>query len=607
VVKFHGFRESDVTPLREHFASFFPALAVGTSEVAVSGKNWGEAAVRGNQLVFSVANKPAFNVDCADISAVSQQGKTDVLLEFAVDDTSGAAEKDALFELSFHVPLTNTTHVPPEAADGAAGGVDGEDAAPVAAPAKVLADALLARASVGPVTGEPIALFSEVAVLIPRGRFNIEMHGATMRLSGQAADFKIQYTSILRLFILPRPNAPTTLAVLALDPPIRRGATFYAHLVLQFSADEEVEMEPSVPPELADKYRGRLEARYAGAEADVFAKVLKALAGTKVTRAGSFVSPSGGAAVRCVHKADDGHLYPLEKAFFFLPKPTIFIRHDEVAEVEFERNSGGAAASKTFDLKVTLTSDATYRFTNVARAEYDNLVAFLTAKKLPVASLAAPRRDPTAGLGLSDSEEEDHAAHRLKAGAGGDSELDGSEEDEDFKAGSAGDESGSESSGDDSGSEGGEEGGEPGSQRDKGDADDKKKKKQKKRKEAATSPQKARARASAALLLPAPVPVAASAHAPSRARLLCAFRAQKPKAAAKKAKKDPNAPKKVGTVALRARLTPQCACRSRFGAFLPAGSLLVHVFQQGYARHCAGGKSGAQRAQQPARNCAPRR
>ncbi len=249
-------------------------------------------------------------------------------------------------------------------------------------------------------------------------------------------------------------------------------------------------MEPSVPPELADKYRGRLEARYAGAEADVFAKVLKALAGTKVTRAGSFVSPSGGAAVRCVHKADDGHLYPLEKAFFFLPKPTIFIRHDEVAEVEFERNSGGAAASKTFDLRVTLTNEQTYRFTNVARAEYDNLVAFLTAKKLPVASLAAPRRDPAAGLGLSDSEEEDHAAHRLKAGAGGDSELDGSEEDEDFKAGSGGDDSGSESSGDDSGSEG-DEGGEPGSQRDKGDADDKKKKK-KKRKEAAASPQKAR-------------------------------------------------------------------------------------------------------------------
>ena len=549
-VKFHGFRESDVSALREHFASFFPDLTVGTTEVAVSGKNWGEATVAGNQLVFSVANKPAFTVDCADISAVSQQGKTDVLLEFAVDDTAGAAEKDALFELSFHVPQTSKAHAAPVDGTAAAAGEGGDDAqqAGSALPAKVLADALLARASVGPLTGEPIAVFSEVAVLIPRGRFNLEMHGATMRLSGQAADFKIQYSSILRLFVLPRPNAPTTLAVLALDPPIRRGATFYPHLVLQFAADEEVEMEPSVPPELADKYRGRLEARYAGAEADVFAKVLKALAGTKVTRAGSFVSPSGGSALRCVHKADDGHLYPLEKAFFFLPKPPIFIRHDEVVEVEFERNAGGAAASKTFDIKVTLTSDASYRFTNVARAEYDNLVAFLKAKNVSVASLAAPRRDPTAGLGLSDSEDE---ADARPAGGGGDSDLDGSEEDEDFKAGSGGDSGSSESDGD--GSEG--EDGEPGSQRGGVDGAKKEKKRAKEKAPKETKEKK------------------------------------------KRQKKDKNAPKKASTSGHTAHCSTCSGAMTRHNAgaapaidahacALHAGPVGVHVLQQICA--CAG-------------------
>ena len=438
VVSFHGFRDADLSALKEHSAAYFPAVPLATGEVSVSGKNWGEATVRGSQLVFAVANKPAFHVNCSDISAVSQQGKTDVLLEFAVDDTTGATEKDALFELSFHVPPTSQVHAAPPAAEGE------EEGAPV--PAKVLADAILTRASVGPITGEPIALFSEVAVLIPRGRFSLEMHGATMRLVGQAADFKVQYTSILRLFVLPRPAAPTTLAVLALDPPIRRGATFYPHLVLQFSAEEEVEMEPSVPPELADKYAGRLEPRYSGAEADVFAKVLKALAGTKVTRAGTFQSPSGGAAVRCVHKADDGHLYPLEKAFFFLPKPPIFIRHDEVAEVEFERNAGGG---KTFDIKISLTTDQSYRFTNIARSEYDNLMAFLTAKRLPVASLAAPQRDLAAGMGLSDSDDEGMG---MPGGGGGEDED--SEEDADFKAASG--PSGSESS---SESEEGEEGG----------------------------------------------------------------------------------------------------------------------------------------------------
>jgi len=414
-VRLHGFREADVASLREQAAALFPDVTLSTGEAAVGGKNWGEAGVAGNQLTFTVGAKPAFSLDCADVSAVSQPGKTDVLLEFAVDDT--AAEKDTLFELSFHVPLASKAHLPPDGAELA----EGAEAPP---PAKVLADALLERANVGPTGGEPIATFADVAVLIPRGRYSLELHGASLRLLGQAADFKIQYSSILRLFILPRPNNPTTLAVLSLDPPIRRGATHYPHLVLQFNADEEVEMEPSVPAELAEKLSGKLEASYTGAEVEVFAKVLRALAGTKVTRSGSFTTPSGAPAVRCVHKADDGHLYPLEKAFFFLPKPTLFIRHDEVQEIEFERSSG--SSGKTFDLKLSLTSDQTFRFSGVAKSEYDALVAFFAAKKLHVASLEAPRRE-AAALGLSESEDEG-----LLFGAGGE---DGeSEEDADFKA-----------------------------------------------------------------------------------------------------------------------------------------------------------------------------
>jgi structure-specific recognition protein 1 len=413
----HGFRDADVASLRERAATFFPEAEVSTVDAAVGGKNWGEAAVAGNQLTFSVGAKPAFSLDCADISAVSQPGKTDVLLEFAVEDA--AAEKDTLFELSFHVPLASKAHLP-------ADGEELPEGAEAPPPAKVLSDALLARASVGPTTGEPIATFADVAVLIPRGRYSLELHGASLRLLGQAADFKIQYSSILRLFILPRPNNPTTLAVLSLDPPIRRGATHYPHLVLQFNADEEVEMEPSVPLELTEKLGGKLEASYTGAEVEVFAKVLRALAGTKVTRAGSFLTPSGAPAVRCVHKADDGHLYPLEKAFFFLPKPTLFIRHDEVQEIEFERSSG--SSGKTFDLKISLTSDQTFRFSGVAKSEYDALVAFFAAKKLHVASLDAPRRD-AAELGLSESDDDG-----LLFGAGAAGDGSDSEEDVDFKA-----------------------------------------------------------------------------------------------------------------------------------------------------------------------------
>lgn len=49
-----------------------------------------------------------------------------------------------------------------------------------------------------------------------------------------------------------------------------------------------------------------------------------------MTRPGSFRSCQDGYAVKSSLKAEDGLLYPLEKGFFFLPKPPTLILHDEV-------------------------------------------------------------------------------------------------------------------------------------------------------------------------------------------------------------------------------------------------------------------------------------
>ena len=46
----------------------------------------------GNMLSFTVDGKQAFEVSLADVSQSQLQGKNDVLLEFHVDDTTGANE-----------------------------------------------------------------------------------------------------------------------------------------------------------------------------------------------------------------------------------------------------------------------------------------------------------------------------------------------------------------------------------------------------------------------------------------------------------------------------------------------------------------------------------
>lgn len=63
---------------------------------------------------------------------------------------------------------------------------------------------------------------------------------------------------------------------------------------------------------------------------EVFTTILRGLSGAKVTKPGKFRSCQDGYAVKSSLKAEDGVLYPLEKSFFFLPKPPTLILHEEV-------------------------------------------------------------------------------------------------------------------------------------------------------------------------------------------------------------------------------------------------------------------------------------
>ena len=102
-----------------------------------------------------------------------------------------------------------------------------------------------------------IGTFDDVTVLVPRGRFEVQLHHSYLKMLGQAQDFKIKYklvfdtwhllncdcSSILHLFILPKPNPPTTVVVVTLDPPIRKGQTFYNHVLFQFETEMEMSLE----------------------------------------------------------------------------------------------------------------------------------------------------------------------------------------------------------------------------------------------------------------------------------------------------------------------------------------------------------------------------
>jgi structure-specific recognition protein 1 len=61
-------------------------------------------------------------------------------------------------------------------------------------------------------------------------------------------------------------------------------------------------------------------------------------------------------------QADDGYLYMLDRAFFYVHKPPLLISFDEVDSVEFTRLGGSGVSSKTFDLVVRTRGDTEHQF-----------------------------------------------------------------------------------------------------------------------------------------------------------------------------------------------------------------------------------------------------
>ncbi|KAJ6371392.1 hypothetical protein OIU77_001823 [Salix suchowensis] len=438
--KFTGFRDQDLSTLTNFFQSH--GITPEEKQLSVSGRNWGEVDLNGNMLTFLVGSKQAFEVSLADVSQTQMQGKNDVILEFHVDDTTGANEKDSLMELSFHIPNNNTQYI-------------GDENRP---PAQVFRDLIVQRADVGAGGEEAVVTFEGIAILTPRGRYSVELHLSFLRLQGQANDFKIQYSSVVRLFLLPKYNQPHTFVVVTLDPPIRKGQTLYPHIVLQFDTDFVVQSNLSLSEDLLyTKYKDKLESSYKGLIHEVFTTILRGLSAAKVTRPGKFRSCQDGYAVKSSLKAEDGVLYPLEKSFFFLPKPPTLILHEEIDYVEFERHAAGGSNMHYFDLLIRLKTEQEHLFRNIQRNEYHNLFDFISGKGLKIMNLGDMQaaKGVAAVLQNDDDDAVDPHLARIRNEAGDDESDD---EDEDFVAGkddggSPTDDSGDESNASDSGDE----------------------------------------------------------------------------------------------------------------------------------------------------------
>eukprot|EP00178_Gracilaria_changii_P000950 TRINITY_DN1126_c0_g1_i1.p3 TRINITY_DN1126_c0_g1~~TRINITY_DN1126_c0_g1_i1.p3 ORF type:complete len:494 (+),score=76.60 TRINITY_DN1126_c0_g1_i1:4098-5579(+) len=363
-LRLEGFRAPDYSSIGTFVSEHLGGKTLTRVNQACRGWSWGELDVTSgtaSNLIFRTGGgsnvrtkalqfEEAFEIPLGKVANVQLPGHAkELALDFHVDDTAGKMDEE-LVEMRFYIP-------------------EEEDA-------KKVYEQVKARADTSAFAGESLCSFTHMGVAVPRGRYDVDMYANYIKLRGKAVDFKILYSSIIRLFLLPKPDNVMVSFVMSLDPPIRQGNTMYPHLVFQFDTEEKTRVDlPISAQDLQNKYKGKLNETENGYTWRVFSKVLKNLSATPLHVPKSFKNTEGSSGVRTALGANEGFLFFLETCCFFVNKPPTCIRYDDIDFVEFRRMD----LERRFDLFIAMTTgtNQTHLFTNIERSEFEPIFTFL--------------------------------------------------------------------------------------------------------------------------------------------------------------------------------------------------------------------------------------
>lgn len=420
VVHLDGFSGDDYSLVKGDFHRRFN-VQVEQKEHSLRGWNWGKTDLARNEMIFALNGKPTFEIPYQRINNTNLTAKNEVGIEFNIQDEEYNPAGDELVEMRIYIPgvveSSNSHQDKPKAEDGVETGetVADEEQKSVA---EAFWEELKEKADIGAVAGDVIVSFQDVFFTTPRGRYDIDIYKNSIRLRGKTYEYKLQHKQIQRIVSLPKADDLHHLIVLAIEPPLRQGQTTYPFLVLQFQKDEETEVQLNMDEEgYEQEYKEKLKMQYDAKTHIVISHVLKGLTDCRVTVPGEYKSKYEQCAVSCSYKANEGYLYPLDNAFFFLTKPTLYIPFSDISMINMSRAGQSSTSSRTFDLEVKIRGNGgTTTFANISKEEQQLLEHFLKSKNLRVKN------------------EEREAQVRLQDALGSDSD------DEDVNMGSAGEE-----------------------------------------------------------------------------------------------------------------------------------------------------------------------
>ena len=449
VYKYNGFRGQDKETVRSYLQTSF-GLELEDAQLSYKGWNWGTTTVENGHISFAVEEKTAFELPLTDVAQATHQ-KNEAVIEMQVDDTA-QPEDEVVTEMRFFIAPT---------------GGDEDEAEKDTTEAESFVEQIKASGDLE-VAGSSLVTLEDLQVQVPRGRYDIELCDKFMKLHGKTNDYKVLYTNVTALYLLPKQDGHNMALSVSLEHPIRQGATSYPHIVFQLPRDAPLDVEVQLSEsECMSRFGEKLDKFESGMMPEVVAKVLSAFTKKKVSiiKSGGFnadASADRSKSIRCSLKAVDGFLFPLDKVFYFLSNKPVLVELERVSSVEFNRvdQASSSSAARTFDITVHVKGDGQdLQFVNLQRSDYKEFVRFLQHKKVRIQNFAA------AGYGDKnrgrDDEDDDPYMNQIRnereaaqAEMMDDEDEDSDdEEDEDFVGGSGSDVDEEYSEGDDSGSE----------------------------------------------------------------------------------------------------------------------------------------------------------
>ncbi|CAF0744999.1 unnamed protein product [Didymodactylos carnosus] len=416
VFRYDGFKDTDLERLKEFLTTNF-GKNIEMQKLSTNGWNWGKGNFSAGNLSFDVDNKTGFEVPLKNVSNASK-GKNEVTLQFHQADDA----KVSLMEIRFFIPQSETENDSVEE----------------------FHQNVMKGAAVITAKGDAICSLSNINCLVPRGRHELRFYPGFVDLRGKSYDYKIPYNQITRGFLLPHKDNRQMFFVLSLDPPVKHGQTRYQYVIFAFYKEEETTVELSLTPEvIQEKYGNNLQKKMSGSYHDIVSRLFRAITEQRITVPGSFSSKNGAKCVSCAYKASAGLLYPLERGFIYIHKPPLYMHHDDIASVSFNRSN--AVTGRTFDFEITMNnSGISHVFSNIEKEEYKHMSDFLVSKDLKIHS-AGKDWDKKGGFGVDKVKDHDAYLNYVKSEGqereddDDESDDDEEEEDEDFNAASGGD------------------------------------------------------------------------------------------------------------------------------------------------------------------------